>query len=70
MEGCILLFKPLAPLAIFGSQTPVPRGIFEGGGYMTSRTKFKWAILKIEAKMTLLQFFGHISLNFGPISKI
>ena len=24
--------KPLAPLAIFGSQTPVPGGIFEGGG--------------------------------------
>ncbi len=62
--------KPLAPLAIFGSQTPVPRGIFEGGGFMTFRAKFKGAILKMEAKMTLLQFFGHISLNFGPILKI
>ena len=37
---------------------------------MNLRTKFKWAILKIEAKMTLLQFLGYISLNFGPIWQI
>ncbi len=33
------------------------------------KPRFKWAILKMKAKMTLLQFFGHISLSYGPISK-
>ena len=33
------------------------------------KAKFKWAILKIKAKMTLLRFFGLISLSYGPISK-
>ena len=34
------------------------------------KARFKCAILKIKAKMTLLQFFGHISLGYGPISKL
>ncbi len=29
-----------------------------------------WAILMLDEKMTLVHFFGHISLNNGPIWKI
>ncbi len=46
---------------------PAPERIFGGGGIYNFKAKFKWVILKIKAKMTLLQFFGHISFNYGPI---
>ena len=37
---------------------PAPRRIFfGGGGIYIFNAKFKWAILKIKAKITLLQFF-------------
>ena len=38
--------------------------------YPTFNLIFYWAILMLDEKMTLLQFFGHISLNNGPIWKI
>ncbi len=49
---------------------PAPRRILRGGGIYNFKARFKWAILKMKAKMTLLQYFGHISLSYGPISEI
>ncbi len=61
------LFKPQSSMGSFVIFLELPVGFSEGRGYMNFTTKFQWAILKLEAKMTLLQFFGHISLNNGPI---
>ncbi len=61
-KKCFL--NPLAPFGI-GSQTHVPRAIFEGGGYMNSEPKLSSAILKIEDDFASV--FYHISLNIGPI---
>ena len=36
---------------------PAPRRILGGGGIYNFKARFKWAILKIKAKMTLHQFF-------------
>ncbi len=57
----------LAPFGFFSSQTPVPTAISERWVIIDFKAEFEWAILKIKAKMTLLQFFGHIFLSYGPI---
>ncbi len=66
--ACVL--NPLAPLGIFPSGPLFPEHFLGGRGYINFKAIFKWAILKIEAKMILLHVFGHIPLKFGPILKI
>ncbi len=51
----------------------LPEGLDVWGGIYNFKAKFKCAILKIKTKMSLLQFFGHISLirlYNGPIAKM
>ncbi len=53
-----------------GFEHPAPRAIFGNTKYTTYDMNFYRAILMLDKNLTLLQFFGHISLNNGPISKI
>ena len=39
----------------FGHQTACSQKVFRGGAIYNFKAKIKWAILKIKAKMTLLQ---------------
>ncbi len=57
-----VVFNHLAPLGIFPLRPQFPKQFL--------RAIFEWAILKIEAKITLLKFLGNIFLNYGPILKI
>ncbi len=54
----------------FGHQTACSQKVFGGVGIYNFKARFKGAILKIKAKMTLLQFLDHISLSYDPISEI
>ncbi len=65
--------EPSMPLCSFGIlviKQPAPRWFLRGVFIYNFKARFKCLILKIKAKMTLLQFFGHIFLSYGPISKI
>ncbi len=69
-SSCIFFVNPpYAPLGFWSLNSLFPEG-YGGGGIFDFKAKFKWAILKIKAKVTLLQFFGHISISYGPISKM
>ena len=61
--SCRGLHNILCSSGILVIKQPAPRRILGGGGIYNFKARFKWAILKIKAKMTLLQFFGHISLS-------
>ena len=65
----IMGFNPYAPLEFWSSNSLLPEGFLGDGGIYNFKARFKWAILNIKAKITLLQFFGHISLSYGLISK-